>query len=301
MFAVLTATLLFSSCGEGTKGSENVSSESDANAIIGYTNAVIDYLNSSGKWTRSNEDKVATIVEAGKTGKKPRMNQFFTPEMNFNSDKTDVTAPTNALSKDEQAFFKDKMTTFKTAYEALKKECKELNDYLKNEDYKDDNNEKGKALATSIEANYKVVIDLRSELYAKIDVVTEKAEEIVLATHPLKDPILSLKKDLKGFEDLNDKFVAYSEKEATPAEVDAVYQAVVKSVEASKEANKEVLEKERKQSSYDSFYRSAESSLAAYRKALRDVKENKQLRDGDFRTFSSNHNSLVNSYNSFMK
>lgn len=293
------------SCGGGSseKGAENVDSKGDANQIIAYTNDVIDYLNGSGSWIRSNDDRIDALVTGMETKKTPRILIPMIPDVSFNlkSGKLNILTPPSVMSQEEQTYFKDKMTAYKAAYTSLTSQCGILYKYIQNQDYRDDNYEKGKMLADSIKINYEFVNTTKKELYSKIDVVTEKAENIILADSPIREPIIAMKEEMKHIESLYDMFSLYTEKGATPAQVDSAYQAAAASVEKNKGNFQKILEDNKVKSEYDRFYKNCDEALSAYRKVLRDVKENKKVRESEFNTFSSRYNSLVNSYNSFVK
>ena len=293
------------SCGGSTenKGAENVDSKEEANQIISYTNDLIDYLNATGGWTRSNSSRMADMIKFMKTGRKPTVVLPLMPNtsLNISMKKKDLTTPPIVMSEEEKTYFKDNMTTYKAGYESLVENCSTLYKYIQNQDYKDDNFEKGKSLADSIEIKNNSLNEIRGGLYAKIESVTEKAEGIILADSPLKDPILTLKAELKGFDELTDLYSAYTEGEATPEQVDAAYQAMAAKVEKNKDMYKDILEAQKKQSSYNSFYKECDDALATYRKILREVKAKKKLSERDFKSISSDYNSLINAYNRFIK
>lgn len=301
---VFALCLTFVSCGGSeTKGSENVDSKSDANKIISYTNDVIDYLNGSGDWMRTNESRISGVLTFVETKKKPTVLLPFMPSMSFDmgAGKKDVTNPPSVMSAEEQAFFKDNMTAYKEKYTKFKENCVTLHKYLQNEDYKDDDFAKGKELAAAINADHSFLVESKNALYDKIDTVTEKAENIILEDLPLRDPILALKAELNNMQELSEAFYSYSEGKLTPEQVDAEYKEVAASIEKNKDAHTAILEENNAKSTYDSFYKRAEESLATYRKTLREVKAKKELGERDFKNFNSNYNSLINAYNNFVK
>ncbi|MDU1892331.1 MAG: DUF3829 domain-containing protein [Dysgonomonas sp.] len=303
-FTLLSLSILLVSCGgSANKGSENVDSKAEANQIISYTNDVIDYLNGSGGWTRSNTSRINDMIKFMRTGRKPTVVLPLMPNtaMNVASKKKDLTVPPTVMSEEEKTYFKENMTTYKEAYESFTANCSTLYKYIQNQDYKDDKFEKGKMLADSIEYRDSILNTIRGNMYDKIEVVTEKAEAIILSDSPLKDPILTLKAELKAFEELNSLYSDYTENAATPEQVDAAYQALATTVEKNKDMYKETLEAQKKQSAYDSFYKECDDALATYRKALREVKAKKRLSERDFKSFSSDYNSLINAYNRFIK
>lgn len=304
-FAIAVFTIALCSCGGSSenKGAENVDSKAEANQIIAYTNDVIDYLNGTGDWMRSNEGRITDMVKFMETKRKPTVILPFIPNVSFNmkAEKMKITTPPSVLSKEEKTLFEENMTAYKVTYTSMIEKCSELYKYIKNEDYKDDDYKSGKALADSIKIQYDYLSETKSMLYGKIDIVSEKAENIILQDHPLKDPIMTLKAELKNFNDLYDIFYAYGEKTATAEAVDEVYQRVTASVEKNKSEFAPILDENKVKSSYEYFYKRSDDALSAYRKALRLVKSNKRVSDSDFRTFSSNYNSLISAYNSFVK
>lgn len=305
----LAIIIAFTSCGgsSGTdsgsteKGAENVDSKAEANEIISYTNEVIDYLNGSGDWLRSNEDELSKMVDFMSSKKKASYYSSLSPDVsfNFNAGKKDVTNPPAVMSAEEQEYFKKNMTEYKIAYSRLKVNGGDLLKYIRNEDYKDDDFAKGKMLADSIEICYKYLVATKSDLYGKIDAVTEKAEKIILEDHPLREPIFALKEDLKNFEELGTIYSDYSQGKATPEQVDAAYQKVAASVEKNRALYTEVLNENKVKSDYDGFYNSCDDALATFRKVLRKVKENKKIADSDFRTINSDYSYLIKAYNRF--
>lgn len=303
LYTALTALLLaFYSCGGGSenKGAENVDTKAEANQIIAYTNDVVDYLNESGDWMRRNESAINDMIKAMESKRKPR---FISPIISAGSYKTSklkVETPPTVMSEDEQKLFSETMTAYKTTYASMSEKCGELRKYIQNEDFKDDDYAKGKVLADSIKSQYSYLNETKSMMYEKIDAVSEKAENIILQDHPLRDPILTMKAEMQNFTDLYDAFFDYSEGNKTPEEVDAAYQKVAASVEKNKAEYKSILDENKKTSRYEYFYKEADDALATYRKALRDVKAKKKVSDSTFRSFSSDNNSLIGAYNSFV-
>lgn len=300
LLTVLTATMLFS-CGGSSekKGSENIDSKAEAGALIAYTNGVIDDLNDSGSWLRSNEKNIEKLTAAVKAKKKPLVPIFISPNIGSFKKKNATVAP-SIMSEEEQKFFSETMEKYSNYFSALKTNVSELNKYLKNEDYKDNENKKGLAMIDSIEIYYNYLIETKPVLFDKIDIVTEKAEKIILADHPLKDPIFAMKGELQGFDDLYDAFYAYSEGEFTPEEVESAYNTLADNVEKNKGAFADILKENNKNSAYDRFYKTCEDGLAPFRKALRDVKDKKKVNERTFENFSSEINSIVKSYNGFV-
>lgn len=303
-FAIVALTLALYSCGGASenKGSDNVDSKAEANQIIAYTNDVIDYLNGTGDWMRSNESRITDMVKFMETKRKPIVILPLLPSVSFNmkSEKLKISTAPSVMSKEEKTLFEDNMSAYKVTYKSLNDKCSQLYKYIKNEDYKDDDYASGRQLADSIKIQYDYLNETKSMLYDKIDIVSEKAENIILEDHPLKDPIITLKGDLKNFTDLYDAFYAYSEKTMTAEQVDETYQRVAASIEKNKSSFTSLLDENKVKSSYEYFYKRGDDALAEYRKALRLAKSNKNISESNFKSFSSNYNSLIKAYNSFV-
>ncbi len=306
LFSVVFLALTFAlvSCGGSSenKGAENVDSKDEANKIISYTNDVIDYLNGSGDWMRTNEDRISKMVSFMETKRKPSVILSIMSDVSFSmrAGKKDVITPPSVMSQEEQTFFKESMTTYKNKYEKMKENCSTLYKYIQNQDYKDDDYANGKVLADSIKAQYDYLVNIKGTLYDRIDVITEKAENIILQDLPLRDPILALKSELNNFTALNEIYSEYNDGKATADQVDAKYKEVAANVEKNKDAHTQVLEDNKAKSKYDSFYRECDDALATYRKVLREVKAGKKVTDRNFKDFSSDYNSLIKAYNRFV-
>jgi len=302
LFATFLFTILFMSCGgSADKGSENVDSQQEAGHIIGYTNNVIDYLNESNSWMRSNDGRIEAMVTYMETGKKASVFLPFVPNVSMNRhDKDALNTPPAVMSVEEKEFFSSNMTEYRKSFKQLLEDCGVLYKYIQNQDYKDDDFAKGKELSDSIKSKYNYLTVTKSALYDKIDEVTEKAEEIILSNHVLKDPIMTLKAEMKSLESLNGVYIDYSNGEATPEVVDAAYQAAAASIEENKVKYADLLEEQNVKSKYEYFYKKCDGALSAYRRILRDVKDKKKIRDSEFKSFTSDYNSIVNAYNSFV-
>ncbi|MCC9041135.1 YiiG family protein [Myroides sp. M-43] len=283
-------------------GAENVSNIEQANQIITYTNNVIDYMNEVNSYLTRSERAMKASIEAAKKKKAP--SYLPSGPLFFNAGNKikieELTTPPTVLSEEEQMFFKEKVGYFREQFNGLTKAISDFKAYMKNEDYKDDSWAKANEYAEIIEKNYQNCIDIRAEISEKLDLVTDRAEGIILEDSPIKEAIFTVKHDLKLVNKLTDAFYEQAEGENKVEELDKYYTELEANISKNKELYKELLEKEGKLSSYQSFYSSIEGNLGDYRKLLRNVKANKKVSDSDISNLNSKYNTLVGRYNSFI-
>lgn len=287
-------------------GAENVSSMEQANMIIEYTNSVVDYMNKANSKISSNEsnfDKLLKIADKKKVKSYEIPLDVSLADYNFSANKDDkdkIIQPPSVLSVEEQEFFKEKVASYRDSYNKLRGEAITYIKYLKNEDYKDDNWAKAQEYADNIEKYYNECMETRPLISAKIDVVTERAEEIILADSPIKDAIMTVKGDLKLVQELVNTFYVHGDEGGKKEELDKLYAELESNLEKHKDMYTEELEKEGSLRSYQSFYSSVSNKLGDVRKVLRKVREGKKIDKRDYDSLSSFSNTAVGSYNSFI-
>ncbi|MDM1403901.1 DUF3829 domain-containing protein [Myroides marinus] len=288
-------------------GAENVNSMEQANMIIEYTNSVVDYMNDANSFINSRERDFQKLIELAES-KKIRYSSDIPIDalfMNFRIGGTKdkdakMTQPPTVLSTEEQEFFKEKVAFYKAQRDLLSGTAVTYIKYLKNEDYKDDNWAKAKEYAEKIEKAYNNCMDTRPLISAKIDEVTERAEEIILADSPIKDAIMTVKADLKSVQNLVNTFYIHDEEGGKKEELDKLYTELEANLEKHKGMYVDELTKENSLNSYVNFYSSVVNNLGDVRKVLRKVREGKKLNDSDFSFLTRVNNNAVSSYNRFI-
>ena len=308
IIVALLAALTLTACGgrgtsrtKDSKGkTEKVSNKDkeNANAIIGYTNGIIDYLNETGSWLRSNDGRIEDALNVIENQRWSNVLPL-TPNPSIGFKDKGLDTPPAAMEKEDQQYFKSTIAEYRTQFTALQEDVEKLRKYIQNQDYKDDDYAKGQELAEKIIAEYNYVVDTKSEMYGRIDDATYDAEYIILSDHTLRDPIFTLKDEITNFQELYNVFYGYNEGEATAEEAEAKYQSVFADVEKNRVLYADVLEEYGETSSYKNFYDKCEDALSTYRFSLRTyVKEGRKIPSNELRSFSSNHNRLISSYNS---
>jgi hypothetical protein len=290
-----------SSCQYFSKpGAYNANSSSAASNIIEYTNLIVDMSNNHNSYLERITDN-ADRIERGLQKPDDRFS-FMGIIKPFNQptpySKIKVEEPVSDLSKEDQQFFKEKVTNYMAVYTSLKKSNDELHDYLTAQDYKDDKGAKGLVLLDSVRSKVQQAYILKSELMKKVEVVADASEEVILKDSPLKDYIIAMKgdmKDIRAFIDLleSDKYAAVADKAKTQYDALEAAQAKHAALDLSnaKKSTKDV--------QFTAFYERLHSFLLDARKVLRNGAEKGDLSESDLSTLNSDYDSLISSYNSF--
>lgn len=310
LIALLAGSLAFSSCGnrtakkEGKEKTEKVSKskKEDAATLITYTNIVVDYLNATGEWMRSNDSRIEDMLNMmEKKNWTNVMPLLPATTISINKDKfAKITEPpAGVMNKEDNQFFKESMAEIRDNFNALMEDCSELFKYIRNQDYKDDDYAGGQVIADRITERYNLINERKSEVLDKRDELGDQAERVLLQDHPLRDPIFALKDELDNFRELYAVLYAYNDGEATIEEMDAAYKATEESVEKHTGQYAELLEEYREKSSYDQFYKVCDEALGNCRRIMRKAREGRKFDNNDLNTFSSNYNRIISAYNSF--
>lgn len=294
-YLILAISILLTSCGGGDSSSESsggeIESASDANQIIGFNNDVVDYLNTS-----SNQiEKAADFLDdfASMIGRKVNnhgvMNHIIFIGIALDMEK--IVAKTPSVISDE---LKNNLKELDKNYQLVKEQNKVISKYRKNQDFKDDNWKKGQETLDLMNQGITGYYASQELISKELKVIGDKAEEKILEDHPLKDPILSAKKDLDLMDDLQSLLFADAlDRDA----IKVAYDVLEESSKKHREEFNEMLEEQNEKNSYDSFHEDIDDYLGEVRKRLRF---NKPFKTGDYNSISNDYESVIGGYNSFV-
>lgn len=298
-FAIIVATVV--SCKNfGNNAAYNEKSSKAASNIIEYTNLIVDMSNSHNRYLEQAAENSDRIEKGLQNPNDPFSFSGIIKPFNTPSrySKLKAEEPVSDLSKEDQAFFKEKVTTYTTLYNSLKKSNDELHDYLTAQDYKDDKGAKGYVLIDTIRNKIQRVYALKSELMKKVETVADASEEVILKDSPLKDYIIAMKSDMKATRQLidlleSDKYAVIADK--AKAQYDLLEAAHTKHAAI----NLADAKKTSKDNQFTSFYERFHSFLLDTRKILRDATEKGELTESDISVLDRDYDMLINSYNNF--
>ena len=298
---ILVAAITLS-CGKlsdkAKEAMDSVSTEDSGN-LIGYNNAMIDYLTDTGNKIESaanDYEKMRAIVTQKK---KPRMSfngiAFIgsSPNINSNRDGISLLKPGNNLPSDVKDKLVAKMKAASESFENTKKAYAGFKKYLDLEDYKDDDWAKGKEYVDSIEKNITSFYDQKSEAYKIIKPLADKAEIELLKDHPLREAYIASKTDLLLTEEILN--IVYAENIDMDA-LNAKYDELETNAKKHKGLTADLLKEHDKDSSYNSYYEQVEDFLGELRKYKRDGK----ITEREASYISREYKYLLGDYNRFV-
>ncbi|WP_292009270.1 DUF3829 domain-containing protein [Chryseobacterium sp.] len=277
----------------------NIDSSKDANAIIDFNNNFIDsYKNASNHIEGIVKYSNAAVIKA--KGGDVLMMPMVMGIMDYSFSK--IKGVPSGFGKDKKSIEADfKIYTEKK--EAISKKYEELKSYISAEDFKDDKGAKAEAIQKEIEENAKAFFIAGENILAKIKPATDEAENIILKDHPLKDYILSSKSIMNSLDDIFGTIDKQYSGQFNEAELQKKYDEFEKAVNANSQMEFKVKDGQysHKKTQFDNFNKQSTEFLGSFRKLIRDAKESGKITDGDLSIIESSYNSVLSSYNSFVK
>ncbi|MEI3789734.1 MULTISPECIES: DUF3829 domain-containing protein [unclassified Chryseobacterium] len=276
----------------------NLGGADEANAIIDFNNNFLDSYKNTSKHIESILRYADGAVAKAKGGNAMIMPVIGSMDYSFSK----IKEIPSGFGKDKAAIEAD-FNTYKAKKESIEKKFEELKSYMNSEDYKDDKGAKAEAITKDIETEAQALFTSGENVVAKIKPATDAAEEVVLKDHPMKEYIISSKSVMNSLDsniDVLDK--QYSGK-FNEAEAQKKYDELAKAVEANSKLEFNVKDPQYsyKKTLFESFNKSASSFLDTYRKLIRDAKGSGKISDSDIQQIDSSYESVLNSYNSFVK
>ncbi|QNK64045.1 hypothetical protein H7F33_06015 [Pedobacter sp. PAMC26386] len=312
LLSALSATLSCTNTNKKDKSTQSTASGAiesgstdKASRIIEYTNLVVDMANSHNSYLRdilNNTDRVENGL------KKPNDTFAFlgiTPPHLINTglrNMNDVTIekPIDELGKENQAFFKTQVAQYNTIFDKVKDGYKQLDDYLKAQDYKDDKGAKGHILIDTIRNNVQKLYTGKIVLMKRVNEIADAAEIVVLKDSPLRDYIVAMKTDMKSFRAYTDMLANNS---SNYAKISEKAQTGFKSLEAAQAKNAalniENAKKANKDGQYKRFYEGFHDLLLRTKKTLRDATAAGKLTNIDIQGLDRDYDGLIRNYNYF--
>ncbi|WP_300671362.1 DUF3829 domain-containing protein [Soonwooa sp.] len=284
---------------DSSKSEATVKGADDANDIIDFNNKIIEEYKKKSKRV----DNILQYVDKALAKSKGENVPFIPSVMPMISfGKKEATEVPKAFGKDKDAMDKS-YAGFKSSFETIEKKFDELKSYMSAEDYKDDKGAKADALAKEIEAASSTFFSSGDAIMKTMKPIADKAEEITLKDHPLKDYIISSKTILNNLDasyDAMDK--SFAAGKYNEAEVQKAYDELEKSLKVNQAKKFEV--KDTSYSSkggyYDSFNKNISDYLDDLRKEMRDCKASGKVSESTMSSLDSSYDSAISSYNNFI-
>ncbi len=299
---LMLGLIAFSACLNNEAGNKTAddTNQKEAQDIIRFNNAFVqvdDRNNGYLEDVKTNLAKVVAEIQSSSPYFEISM-PYEDPLLNAVEDLSKIPA---ALTSADQKFFKTNIDLMSTLYGQIKSSYKTLHDYMRAEDYKDDNYIKGKSLVALLDSLGSRYYTIQSGISQKLGPVTDGAERIIMAKNPLKDFIYAMKDDNRTIAQLNNlldsaslNYTAYADTTAKAgAQLATQYQQhSVMTLPDDQYANQ--------RDAFRRYYTTLNSYLANIKKLLRDADARKKIDRADLEYLFSQQDALRTYYNDFV-
>ncbi|RBQ08711.1 DUF3829 domain-containing protein [Pedobacter miscanthi] len=306
----LALVLSVTACKNGGKKDSNgkttyvEADEKDVNAIIEYNNVMVSFTDKNNSYLKSLESNLDRIEKGlAKPNDRFAFLGLMTPfsMSTFSNSKIKPDTPPSALSSDDQKFFKENVVSMTGVLDKIKATYKSLDEYIKAEDWKDDKGVKGKALVDSIYSMGKKYYTYDEVILAKLNVIGDDAERVILKTHPLKEYIFALKDDRSKVAEFTKLLASNKNYKAIEAKAKTAYQSL------EDQYNKQVAmpapdatKFPGKDGYFKNFNESLNDYLIAARKMMRDASASGKLTEYNIEELVRKQDSMRSAYNNFV-
>ncbi|SFN07516.1 Protein of unknown function [Paenimyroides ummariense] len=306
LLLALTTVGAISCKGDGKNPSDSVETadlnQESANLMIESSNKFLDLSrkrNGNIDRTLNYTEHVADYISGKRTAIKP--NLVLIPIIStsaFNKKEVNL-ADAFGCKKDEVAKLHEETNT---KFKLMTDKTAELKSYIDAEDFKDDKGEKAKTLIAEIETAIEEYFTANASLLSLTQPMADKAEEVILKDHPLKDYIIGAKKAMNSVEEsysqvadqYNNEALDLAALKASYAEIEKISNALKKDFSVTDTNYTD------KKGYYENFTKAIEDYLGELRKNLRNIEEKKKIELNDVESIERAYDNTISKYNNFV-
>lgn len=277
--------LLMSSCGSKPKDAASADyGVEEANSVIKYYNTVISATKKLVE-ERSFDD-ILEYMQVNGRKLSPVVTRFV-----MERDTAGFTKPSGQFPDEVRDSLKVYTKQYVDAAEKFYANYETYKNYIKAEDFKDDNYAKGKEILAEEEKLAVLFPELRTKIFDLITPYADKAEEVILVGNPLKDHIMAGKALLSSAEEVLNIYDPAAKTEA----MQKLYDTIQKNYDAAK-ALQDVANQSSAMRSFKELLDYTEKFQGDLRKQLRSGKFNE---DG-YDDLSTQYSMMISRYNGFV-
>lgn len=273
--------------------------ENESQAIIDFNNDFLDSYKSSSRHIENIVKYAEAAVKKSK-GETVYSMPVVIGSMDYSLSK--IKDVPSGFENDKKVIETD-FNTYKTKRENIEKKYEELKSYITSEDYKDDKGVKAETLQKDITAEAQAFFTAGENILTKIKPATDAAEEVILKDHPMKEFIVSSKGLMSSMDSVMDVLDKQYTGSFNEAEAQKKYDEFEKVVADNSKKVFNVKEQQYayKKTQFESVNQKASDFLDKFRKLIRDSKSTGKIPDSNIQEMDSAYESVLNSYNSFVK
>ncbi|WP_316827670.1 DUF3829 domain-containing protein [Pedobacter miscanthi] len=278
--------------------------EKDVNEIIEYNNVMVSFTDKNNGYIKRIESNIIRIEKGlGNPNDRFAFTGLLMPfsMSTISGSRIKPDTPPSALSNDDQKFFKENVVSMTGVLDKIKATYKSLDEYIKAEDWKDDKGVKGKALVDSIYSMGKKYYAYDEVVLAKLNVIGDDAERVILKTHPLREYIFALKDDRSAATEFTKLLASNKNYKSIETKAKAAYQAL------EDQHNKHVAMVAPDATKFpgkDGYFRNFNERLNDYliaaRKMMRDAATSGKLTEYNIEELVRDQDSMRSAYNNFV-
>lgn len=273
--------------------------ENESQAIIDFNNDFLDSYKSSSRYIENIVKYAEAAVKKSK-GETVYSMPVVISSMDYALSK--IKEVPSGFEKDKTLVEAD-FNTYKAKKESITKTFEQLKSYITSEDYKDDKGVKAEAMKKAIDADAQAFFTSGENILTKIKPATDAAEEVILKDHPMKEFIVSSKSLMSSMDsvmDVLDKQYAGSFNEAEAQKKYDEFEKIV-NINSKKDFNVKEQQYAYKKTEFENVNKKAADFLDKYRKLIRDSKSTGKIAERNINEMDSAYESVLSSYNSFVK
>lgn len=287
--------ILILSCGKpGNENNTNNKSIINENGVIGYTNTLVDFMNNTGVHINKAAKDFSVIVTMVSSKKKADFKGTAFKGVQLNNEKEDekILNKGTGLPAAVKSDIVKKVDAIIEAYKNVREAYTTFVTYFNNDDYENDEWEKGSALVGQMEKNITAYYAQGEAAYSMLKPLANKAEIELLEDHPLRDAMVATKTDLG----VAKKLLSLLTKEAIEInKIEKLYETLASNMNKNKSAFVEVLKEKNKDQYYNKFY----ADIAQFLSEIRKNKEDGKFTLNEMNSIQRGYKNLLSSYNDF--
>lgn len=281
----------------------SITGKNTAGQVISYYNTFIDYDTNASKklndfFKRDFESLSGMVKNKKKTSRLIVWTSFIGIDPRLEtwsgSKKVNLLKPEALLDKTLAEKVRPLVEKMQDAYKKTKEGYLDFKKYYKNEDYKDDAWAKGGEYLKIMEDNANAYFDNKNKFFTLFSSTIDKAEEDILADHPIRDEIIHAKRTLKLVDQIS---VLISNEKINITDIEEAYKKLEERLKDSRDMDLTKLKAQNKDTKFSDFYDEIDDMLGVMRKTKRDGAISKR----DAKDIYYEYSSVVGDYNRFVK
>ncbi|MFD2286568.1 DUF3829 domain-containing protein [Pedobacter petrophilus] len=306
----IAVAISFTACKGGDKKETAAKTEyaaagnDDANQIVEYNNVLVSLTDQNNAYLKRVGENLQKLAK-GLANPNDRFAfiGIVSPfsSSGFSHSELKPETPPSSLSNADQKYFKENVAGLNETLAKIKDTYKALDDYIKAEDWKDDKSAKGNKLIDSIYSMNKTYYKYDENLLARLEVIGDDAERVILKTHPLKEYIFAMKDDRKAVGEFNKLLIETKDFKANEAKIKSAYETLAaqntKHIEMSAP---DATKFPSKDGAFKTFNDSFKDYLIEAKKAIRDASVDGKLTQGHAEDLIGKYEYMRTTYNYFV-